>query len=125
MNKEKRIVQRPYGRRKNGGWIIQTESLLKALKEGDVVEFGTLRVGAHRLRELIRLMTFPDYEVLVTANGRLECQNMERVFKRLPNGLRRCGFRKPRLAHSFRVADKVWLPAQPKRIIVIKPKKYE
>lgn len=117
-------MQRPYGRRKSGGWVIQTESLLKALKEGDVAEFGNLRVGAHRLRELIRLMTFLDYEVLVTANGYLECQNMERLFKRLPNGLRRCGFRKPRLAHSFRVCDKAWLPTKPKCIIVIKPKKY-
>ena len=124
MQREKRIVQRPYGRRKNGGWIIQTESLLKALKEGDVAEFGNLRVGARQLRELIRLMTFPDYEVLVTTNGHLECQNMLRVLKRQSNGLNRTEFRKPRRTHSFRVDDNAWLPAQPKRIIVIKPKKY-
>ncbi len=124
MQKVKRIVERPYGRRKNGGWIIQTESLLKALKEGDVAEFGTLRVGARRLRELIRLMAFPDYEVLVKVDGHIECQNMERVLKRQPNGLNRTEFRKPRLAHSFRVTDKAWLPAQPKRIIVIKPRKF-
>lgn len=124
MNKEKRIVQRPYGRRKNGGWIIQTESLLTALKEGDVAEFGTLRVGAKTLRELIKLITFPDYEVLVTTKGILECSNMERRLKRQPNGLNRTEFRKPRRAHSFRVGDKAWLPAHPKRIIVIKPKKY-
>ena len=124
MQLEKRIVQRPYGRKQNGGWVIQTESLLKALKEGDVAEFGTLRVGAHRLRELIRLMTFPDYEVLVKVDGHIECQNMERVFKRQTNGLNRTNFRKPRLAYSFRVTDKAWLPAHPKTIIVIKPKKY-
>ncbi len=124
MNKEKRIVLRPYGRRQNGGWVIQTESLLKALKEGDVAEFGKLRVGANRLRELIRLMTFPDYEVLVKVDGHIECQNMERVFNRQTNGIRRCSFRKPRLAHSFRVTNGAWLPAQPKLILVIKPKKY-
>lgn len=124
MQREKRIVQRPHGRRKSGGWIFQTESLLQALKEGDVAEFGKLRVGARTLRELIRLMTFPDYEVLVTTNGHLECQNMVRVLKRQPNGLNRTEFRKPRRTHSFRVSDKAWLPNQPKRIIVIKPKKY-
>ena len=124
MQREKRIVQRPYGRRKNGGWIIQTESLLSALKEGDVAEFGTLRVGAKTLRELIRLITFPDYEVLVTTNGQLECSNMERRLKRQPNGLNRTEFRKPRRTHSFRVSDKAWLPEHPKTILVIKPKKY-
>ena len=117
-------MQRPYGRRKNGGWVIQTESLLKALKEGDVAQFGTLRVGAQTLRDLIRLLAFPDYEVLVKVDGHLECQNMERVLKRQPNGLNRTQFRKPRLAHSFRVRDKAWLPAHPKTILVIKPKKY-
>jgi len=117
-------VQRPYGRRKNGGWVIQTESLLKALKEGDVAQFGTLRVGAKTLRELIRLITFPDYEVLVKVDGHIECQNMVRRLKRQPNGLNRTEFRKPRLAHSFRVCDKAWLPTKPRCIIVIKPKKY-
>ncbi len=124
MNKEKRVIQRPYGRKQNGGWVILTESLLKALKDGDVAEFGTMRVGARQLRDLIRLMAFPDYEVLVTTNGHVECQTMQRVFNRQSNGTRRCSFRKPRLAHSFRVADKAWLPEHPKTILVIKPKKY-
>jgi len=117
-------VQRPYGRKQNGGWVFLTESLLQTLKEGDVAEFGKIRVGAKQLRELIRLMVFPDYEVLVTNNGQLECQTMLRVFNRQSDGLRRCSFRKPRRPHSFRVGDKAWLPAHPKRILVIKPKKY-
>ena len=115
----KRIVQRPWGRRKNGGWIIQPDEILKALKAGETAEFGKLHVGAQQLSRLIALMRFPDQELLVTSNGQLEVQNIARV---LVN--RRTEFRQPRLKHSFRVDDGAWVPKKETTTVVIKPRKF-
>ena len=119
MQKVKRIVERPWGRRKHGGWIIQPDKLLTALKGGEVAEIGNLHVGAKQLSRLIALMRFPDQELLITTNGRLEVENIARV---LIN--KHTEFRKPRLSHSFRVDDKAWLPEGATKVVVLKPRKF-
>ena len=124
MNKAKRVIQRPYGRRKNGGWVIRQESLIKALKDGDAAELGKFQVGARQLRQLVSLMAFPDEEVLVTFNGKLEVRNICKLYAQSRDGLRRAEFRVPHFEHSFRLINKAWLPDKPKVVLVIKPKKY-
>jgi len=124
--KAKRILRRPWGRRLKGGWIIRPESLLEALKGGDVAEFGKLQVGAKQLSKLITLMQFPDQELLVRNNGNLEIENISRVYVERGVGYCKTKYRKARLSHSFRVSDKAWLPesAKPAITVIIKPKKY-
>lgn len=119
MQKVKRIVRRPWGRRLKGGWVIQPDELLKALKDGQVAEFGNLHVGARQLSKLIVLMRFPNQELFITTNGRLEVENIARV---LIN--KHTEFRKPRLRHSFRVDDKAWLPRGATKVVVLKPRKF-
>lgn len=116
----KRIIERPWGRKKGrDGWIIQPDELLKALKTGEIAEFGKLQVGAKQLSELVKLMRFPDQELLITNNGRLEVENIARVLVK-----KRTEFRKPRLVYSFRVDDKAWLPKKATVTVVIKPRKF-
>ena len=123
MQKEKRIVRRPWGRKKKDGWIIQPDELLTALKGGEIAEFGDLHVGASQLSKLIALMRFPDQELLITSNGHLEVQNIERYIKRTPTNIRTT-FRQPRLKHSFRVDNKAWVPKKATITVVIKPRKF-
>ena len=124
MPKVKRIVQRPWGRKSKGGWIIQPDCLLKALKEGDIAEFGDLQVGAKQLSELVKLMRFPDQELHIMSNGHLEVRNIERYLRGKPPAVR-TEFRKARLEHSFRVDNKAWLPEKVvTTTVVIKPRKF-
>ncbi|GAH01802.1 unnamed protein product, partial [marine sediment metagenome] len=119
------IICRPWGRRKNGGWIIQPDELLQALKGGEIAEVGNLHVGAKQLHKLITLMRFPDEEILITSNGQLEVETIKRVIAQR-DGKRRTNFRKPRLEHSFRVSNNAWLPktSKPQTTVVIKPRKF-
>jgi len=123
--KDKRVIWRPWGRRKNGGWIIQPDELLQALKGGEIAEIGKLHVGAKQLAKLIMLMRFPDEEILITSNGQLEVQTIKRVIVQR-DGKRRTNFRKPRLEHSFRVSNNAWLnkTSKPQTTVVIKPRKF-
>jgi len=124
--KDKRILRRPWGRRLKGGWVIQPDELLKALKDGDVAEFNKLRVGAKQLAELVRLMRFPDQELLIRSNGLLEVENIARILKESEEGHYRTHFRKPRLAHSFRVDNNAWIgkSAKPVVTVIIRPRKF-
>ena len=123
--KDKRIVRRPWGRRLKDGWVIQPDSLLEALKGGEVAEFGKLHVGAKQLAKLIALMRFPDQELLIRSNGLLEVENISRIIKE-SKGQRRTAFRKPRLSHSFRVDDNAWIgkSARPVVTVIIRPRKF-
>jgi hypothetical protein len=95
----KRTVQRPWARKKDGGWVFWNPDLVKTLKAGDVVEFGKIRVGTDQLRRLLNLMPYPDS--LIRANGRLEVETVQRINKRLGEGCYRTSFRKPRKNYSF------------------------
>ena len=123
MLKVKRIVRRPWGRKRKGGWIIQPEELVEALKGGEVAEIGKLQVGAKQLSELIKLMQFPDEEFLVTSNGHLEVETIRRVLAK-KDGHVITNFRKARLTHSFRVDSGAWLPKKHLVTLVIKPRKF-
>ena len=125
MKKDKRAIRRPWGRRRNGGWIIQPEEFLTALKDGHIAEIGKLHVGAKQLLYLIKLMRFPDEEFLITSNGCLEVETIKRVVGK-KNGHPCTNFRKPRLQHSFRVSDKAWLPEtkKPQLTVVVRPRKF-
>lgn len=125
MQKDKRILRRPWGRRLKGGWVIQPEELLTALKGGDIAEFGKLRVGAKQLTELVRLMRFPDQELLIRSNGLLEVENIQRYIARKPTSVR-THFRKPKLSHSFRVDNNAWIgkSAKPVVTVIIRPRKF-
>ncbi|KKM00328.1 hypothetical protein LCGC14_1805540 [marine sediment metagenome] len=125
MKKDKRVIRRPWACRRKGGWIIQPDDLLQALKDGEIAEFGKIHVGAKQLAQLIKLMCFPDEEFLVSSNGQLDIATIRRVII-TKGGKKRTAFRKPRLEHSFRVSDKAWLPAsgKPKTTVVIKPRKF-
>lgn len=124
MAKDKRIVRHPWGRKGRGGWIIQPKDLMEALKDGDVAEFGKLRVGARQLAKLIALLRFPDHELLVKSNGQLEVQNLERYVS-VREGNRRTEFRQPRLRHSFTVCNKAWIPSKTTVTVIIKPRKFK
>jgi len=121
--KQRRIIGRPWGRRHKGGWIIQPESLVKCLKEGNVVEFGKLQVGTKNLIELVRLMNFPDQELLINVNGKLEIQNIARHVA-VKGDHFRTTFRLPKNRHYFSLCDKAWLPNVVTATVVIKPKKF-
>lgn len=125
MVKGKRIVKRPWGRRMKGGWIIQPDELLKALKDGDIAEFSDLHVGAKQLSKLIALMQFPDHELLINSNGKLQVENIRRIILN-KNGKQRTSFRKPRLEHSFKVDNGAWVTTttRPMVTVVIKPRKF-
>lgn len=125
MIKDKRIIRRPWACKRKGGWIIQPDDFLLALKEGEIVEIGKLHVGAKQLSQLIKLMRFPDEEFLVSSNGSLDIETMKRVIV-TKDGKKRTAFRKPRLAHSIRVSDRAWLPKanRPLTTVVIKPRKF-
>jgi len=124
--KDKRIVRRPWGRRLKGGWVIKPDSLLEALKGGDIAEFCKLHVGAKQLSKLIALMQFPDQELLVQSNGNLEVENISRVYVERGVGYCRTKYRKPRLSHSFRVGNNAWIgkSAKPVVTVIIRPRKF-
>jgi len=68
--KDKRIVERLFGRRRKGDWVLQRQQLLEALKKGEVFELDNVRVGANQLRRLIGLLPYDD--CLIRANGKLQ-----------------------------------------------------
>ena len=120
----KRTLQRPWGRKHRGSWIIQPDDLLKSLKAGDAVEIGKVQVGTRNLIDLVRLLKFPDQELLISANGKLEVQNIAR-YMQVKDGHPRTAFRLPRRGrHYFSLYNGAWLPEVIKTMVVLKPKKF-
>lgn len=120
----KRTVQRPWGKKKDGGWVILNAELIKALKTGDAVEFGGITVGTAQLCQLLRLMPYSDS--LIRANDRLEVETVKRIFSHQgADEKARVSFRKPRHNYSFfALVNKAWLPRVSKTLVVLKPRKY-
>ncbi len=118
-----RVQRRLWGRRRNGGWVLPTAELLKALKDGEVVEFDRIQVGTRTLRKLIELMTFPDLELLVTSNGHLQLENMVRQTVQKDEQLTNV-FRLPRNRHMVRVYSGAWEPKTVNTVVVIRPRRY-
>lgn len=122
MSGIKRIVERPWGRRRKGGWIIQRSELLEALKRGEVFELDKVQVGAGQLRRLIGLLPYED--CLIRVNGNLEIQTIQRVI-RSSNGTRKFGFRKPKHYHQeLSIVTGAWLRKHFNTILVLRPRKF-
>lgn len=119
----KRTIQRPFAKKRLGGFIILNSELLKVLKDADAVEVGKITVGAKQLRELVRLV--PSTDVLVKSNGNLEMETIDRVTIRTSEGHLTNSFRKPKhYFSSFTIHNKAWLPENVKTTVVLKPRKY-
>lgn len=118
----KRKIERPCGRKRSGGWVIQRGALLELLKKGDAVELSGITVGTQQLRKLINLLPYED--CLIRSNGRLEIETVQRVFVRR-NGARTTSFQKPRHYHQFLgILHRAWLPRVVNTVVVVKPRKY-
>jgi hypothetical protein len=119
----KRVVQRPFAKKRMGGFIILNSELLKVLKDADAVEVGKITVGAKQLRELVRLV--PSTDILIKSNGHLEMETIDRVTVRTKEGHLTNSFRKPkRFFSAFTINNKAWLPELVKTTVVLKPRKY-
>jgi len=122
VQKVKRIVERPWGRRLKGGWVIQRSQLIEALKKGEAVELDKVVVGARQLHNLLRLLPYED--CLIKTNGNLIAETVQRVI-RSQNGKRKTGFQKPRSGYQFMsIVNGAWLPKGATRVVVLKPRKY-
>ena len=122
MSGNKRIVERLFGRRCKGGWVLQRQQLLEALKKGEVFELDNVRVGANQLRRLIGLLPYDD--CLIRANGRLEIETLQRVIRN-NNGTRKTGFRKPKHYHqAISIVNGAWLRRDFTKILVLRPRKF-
>lgn len=122
MNRRK--IERPYARRKNGGWVYNRESLIEALKKAEVADIGGVQVGTQNLVKVMRQL--PYSECLVRVNGNLEVETVMRVSRRLTDGQRHVTFRKPKHDyHWFRLLKGAWVPHnKPYNVVIIKPRKF-
>ena len=122
MQKVKRIVERPFARKMNGGYVLSCSGLIESLKKGEAVELGKVTVGAKQLQSLLRLLSYED--CLIRANGRLEVETVKRVI-RSRNGNRKTGFQRPRSGYQFMsIVNGAWLPKAATRVVVLKPWKF-
>ena len=120
--KDKRIVERPWGKRRKGGWVLQRQELLEALKKGEVFELDNVRVGAKQLSRLIGLLPYDD--CVIRANANLEVETIQRVI-RSNNGTRKTGFRKPKHYHQeLSIVNGAWLRRNFTTIVVLRPRKF-
>lgn len=119
----KRIVERPWGTRRNGGWIIKTSSLIDSLKKGKAVQLEKVTVGTKSLIEILRLL--PGEYCKISANGRLEVETVELVSRKGKNGVYRGSFCKPKHYWNwFAIYDGAWLePHMRISPVILKPRK--
>ncbi len=123
MSRNNRIVERPWGRRLMGGWIIQRSELIDALKKGQAVELDKLTVGANQLRRLINLLPYDD--CLIRANGRLEIETVERFIRGSRVGVPKTHYRKPRKYRQFMaIINGAWIPRGATKVVVLRPRKF-
>lgn len=120
----KRRIERPWGHRQNGGYVIQTSQLVDSLKKGDAVEFGGITVGSKSLIQLLRLL--PGEYCRISANGQLEVETIQLIPRKCKDGVFRGSFRKPKHYHNwFALIDGAWLkPHMRANLVVIKPRKF-
>jgi len=121
--KVKRIVERPWGTRRNGGWVIRTTSLIDSLKKGEAVQLDKITVGTKHLIQLLRLL--PGEYCKVSANGRLEFETVQLVSRKGKDGTRKAGYARPKHYHNwFGINDGAWVkPHMRVNPVVLKPRK--
>jgi hypothetical protein len=122
--KQKRIIERPWGRRRNGGWVIRLQQLIGSLKKGEAVQLDKITVGTKQLVQLLK--TLPGEYCQVSANGRLEVETVEFKSRKGKDGQRRPGYVRPKRYHNwFGLNDGAWLkPAMSLSLVVLKPRKF-
>ena len=119
----KRIVDRPWGTRRNGGWVIQTEELIKSLKKGEAIQLDKITVGTKNLIQLLRLL--PGEFCRISANGKLEVETIQLISRKGKDGTWKAGYGKPKhYWHWFELFDGAWLkPYMRTNPVILKPKK--
>jgi len=124
VQKVKRIVERPWGRRQRGGYIFLRSHLLEVLKKGEAVELDKVVVGAKQLQKLISLL--PCEDCLLRANGNLEIETIISVPIQCKDGVFRMSFRKPNKGYRqfMSIVNGAWLPKVATRVVVLRPRKY-
>lgn len=127
--KQKRLIGRPWGRRRRGGWLIKPDSLIAVLKQGDAVKVGEVTIGTKNLVKILRGMELPENQLLlVKCNGNLEIENIGIRFVPNPEGPnpRKIQYYTliPRLHNRITLHDKAWLKGDIGTLIVLKPKKF-
>lgn len=120
----KRIVERPWGTRRNGGWVIRTATLIEVLKKGDAVQLDKVTVGTKNLIQLLRLL--PGEYCQVSANGKLEVETVQIQYRRGKDVQRKAGYGKPKhYWHWFEIFDGAWLkPHMRVNPVILKPRKF-
>lgn len=120
----KKRIERPWGHRRNGGYVILTSSLVESLKKGEAVEFGKITVGTKPLIQLLRLL--PGEHCQITANGRFEVETVQIHYRNWLKGNRKASYIKPKHYHHwFALHNGAWLKPQMRmNLVVIKPRKF-
>lgn len=120
----KRIVERPWGTKRNGGWVIRTDNLIEALKKGDAVQLDKITVGTKNLIQLLRLL--PGEYCRISANGRLEVETVQFISRKGKDGNRKAGYIRPKhYWHWFEIFDGAWLkPYMRVNPVILKPRKF-
>ena len=120
----KNRIERPWGRRRNGGWVISTSRLVDALKKGKAVQLEKITVGTKPLIQLLRLL--PGEYCQISANGRLEIETVQFKSRKGKDGVMKAGYVRPKHYHNwFALQDGAWLqPYMRMNLVVIKPRKF-
>lgn len=119
----KRKIERPWGTRSKGGWVISTGSLIDSLKKGEAVQLDKITVGTKPLIQLLRLL--PGDHCRISANGQFEVETVQIQYRRRNDGTRKAGYVRPKHYYNwFGLFDGAWLkPYMRMSLVVIKPRK--
>jgi len=104
--------------------VISTSSLIESLKKGEAVQLDKVIVGTKNLVQLLRLL--PGDYCRISANGRLEVETVQMVFRKDKDGKRKAGYAKPKHYHNwFCLQDSAWLkPSMRVNPVILKPRKF-
>ena len=119
-----RTVQRPWGTKRKGRWVIKTSDLIESLKEGKAVRLNKVTVGSKNLIQLLRLL--PGEYCQISANGRLEFETVRMVSRKNKAGHYKASFIRPKhYWHWFGIIDGAWLkPGMRINPVILKPRKF-
>ena len=119
----KRTVQRPWGHKRKGGWVIRTSDIIDSLKKGEAVQFDKVTVGSKNLIQLLRLL--PGEYCQISANGRLEFETVQLVSRKGKDSQLKAGYIRPKhYWHWFGIHEGAWLkPYMKVNPVILKPRK--
>lgn len=117
---EAQTVERPWARKRQGGWVIWRPSLIDPLKSADVVDIDGVRLDAQHLKQMLDNTPGEDF-LLKTEGERFDCWGMHRTWRVHPGDKRLCHFKK---GSYFCLYNGRNVPLMPRQVVVIKPKFY-